>query len=162
MLNEFTNTLRLITCAAVLAAGAAIAQTQMTAPQDPQAPADISSYEKLKQEWSEAMASLKNYSADQRDAALEQSRETLATMDTYMEALEARTREEWGELSTSAREKRVAALRALRAQRNDLAEWYGAMKHSSASAWDEMKQGFIGAYGALSESFGEAWESFKQ
>jgi hypothetical protein len=116
----------------------------------------------LKTQWSEAVDTLKGYSAAQRDTALEQGEEALNIMDRYIEQLEARTREEWDQLSETTREKRENALRGLREERNDLAEWYGAMKHSSASAWDEMKQGFIDAYGTLNESFGEALDAFER
>lgn len=119
-------------------------------------------FTELKQQWSEAVDTLKGYSAAQRDTALEEGKEALNTMDAYIEQLEAQTREEWDQLSETTREKRKNALRALREERTDLAEWYGAMKHSSASAWDEMKQGFIDAYGTLNESFGEALDAFDQ
>ena len=34
----------------------------------------------------------------------------------------------------------------LRQQRNELAEWYGAMKYSAAENWDDAKDGFASAY----------------
>jgi TolA-binding protein len=126
------------------------------------AQSETPTFAELKQQWSEAVDTLKGYSAAQRDTALEEGKETLNAMDTYIEQLEARTREEWDQLSETTQEKRKNALRTLREERNDLAEWYGGMKHSSAGAWDEMKQGFIDAYGTLNESFGEALDAFER
>ena len=54
-------------------------------------------------------------------------------MDRHIEQLESRTRQEWDSLNQEARETRETALRALRKQRNEVAEWYGSMKYSSAN-----------------------------
>jgi TolA-binding protein len=114
----------------------------------------------VQREWAETVEALKSYSATQRDAAVSKAEQTLQAMDRRIEELEARTGRQWDELSDSAREARQATLRTLRAQRNQVAEWYGAMKHSSASAWGAVKQGFIESYGTLSDSFAKAWNEF--
>jgi BMFP domain-containing protein YqiC len=114
----------------------------------------------LRQEWAEAVDAFNSYSAAQREAALARARTTLQAMDARIEQLEAQANDQWDQLSQSARQKRQATLRALREQRNRVAEWYGGMKHSSASAWDEVKEGFIGAYGILNRSFGSALDEF--
>ncbi|MBE0626497.1 MAG: hypothetical protein IH606_16985 [Burkholderiales bacterium] len=41
-----------------------------------------------------------------------------------------------------------------------MAQWYGGVKQATAQAWDQVKQGFIGAYGALDESFSVAARQF--
>jgi len=103
---------------------------------------------------------LNGYSATQREAAVAKAKTTLQAIDARIEQLEAQANDQWDQLSQSAREKRQATLRALREQRNRVAEWYGGMKHSSASAWDDVKDGFIGAYGILNRSFGAALDAF--
>jgi hypothetical protein len=114
----------------------------------------------LKREWADAVQALQSYSAAQRDAALAQAQQTLDAMDQRIDRLESRTQQQWNRLSESARQSREATLRALRKQRNEVAQWYGGMKHSSAGAWESVKQGFIESYGVLSESFRNAWNQF--
>ena len=121
---------------------------------------ETADFAEVKREWADAMEALKSYSAAQRDVALARASETLDAMDQRIDRLEDRAQEQWEELSESAREKREASLRALRKQRNEVAQWYGGMKHSSAGAWESVKRGFIESYGVLSESFSEAWNEF--
>ena len=64
-------------------------------------------------------------------------------------------------LRRSARQKVKANLKALRQQRNELAEWYGGLKNSSADAWEQMKKGFSNAYQALSDSWEKAKGEFE-
>ena len=61
-------------------------------------------------------------------------------------------------MNKAAREKARANLKALRKQRNEVAEWYGGLKASSADAWEHMKKGFSDAY----KSLGDAWEKSAQ
>jgi len=114
----------------------------------------------VQKEWSEAVGSIKDYSAAQRDAAVEKAGATLDSMDRSIEDLEQRTADEWEDMSEEAREARLETLRELAHQRNELAEWYGGMKHSSSQAWDEVKQGFVDAYDVLQEAWQDAVEEF--
>ena len=120
-------------------------------------PADMQNVQK---EWSEAIASLKGYSVAQRDVAVEKAGETLADMDTRIDDLEQRTAEEWADLSAEARVARRKAIRELTVSRNELAEWYGGMKHSSSQAWGEVQEGFIDAYGVMQDAWNDALEEF--
>lgn len=52
-------------------------------------------------------------------------------------------------------------MKALRKQRNDLAEWSGRMRESSAEAWDHVKQGFVESYRALADAFAKAENKFE-
>ena len=63
-------------------------------------------------------------------------------------------------MGQAAREEALSTLKALRKKRNDLAEWYGGMQHSSAKAWDHVKEGFLDSYKALSEAYGKAVKEF--
>lgn len=100
-------------------------------------------------QWSETVESLKSYTADQREEALEAGKRTLEAMDRQIDKLEAWTSEHWGSLSDEARKQKTEALSNMRQQRSKVAEWYGGMKHSSADAWDSVKQGFIKSYDKL-------------
>ena len=122
---------------------------------------DSADMQNVQKEWSEAIASLKGYSVAQRDVAVEKAGETLADMDTRIDDLEQRTAEEWADLSAEARVARRKAIRELTASRNDLAEWYGGMKHSSSQAWDEVQEGFVDAYGVMQEAWNDALEEFE-
>ena len=114
----------------------------------------------VKSEWADTIDALKSYSSAQRDTAVARAKQILDAMDTRIEQLETRIERQRDNLTESARESREATLRTLRTQRNEVAEWYGAMKHSSASAWESVKQGFIESYSVLSDSFGKAWSEF--
>ena len=63
-------------------------------------------------------------------------------------------------MSQAAREKAQASRRALRERRTEVAEWYGGLKSSSDTAWDEIKEGFARAYEALAKSWDEALQAF--
>jgi hypothetical protein len=117
--------------------------------------------ETLRNDWAEALESLKDYSAAQRDQALEKAGAQLDAMDEQIERMQVGLARQWNDLSIEARERREASLRSLRRQRNELAEWYGGMKHSSRNAWDDVKQGFVEAYQSLGDSFDQAVEEFQ-
>ncbi len=57
-------------------------------------------------------------------------------------------------MNAAARKKYRTALKSLRKQRTQLAEWYGGMENSSADAWEDIKKGVSDAYTA----FSDAWE----
>jgi hypothetical protein len=63
-------------------------------------------------------------------------------------------------MDQAARKKTRATLNALRRQRNEAAEWYGGLKHSSAEAWEQVKAGFVQSYEVLKESFTKAGKEF--
>jgi hypothetical protein len=123
--------------------------------------ADSVELETVQEEWAEAVESLKGYSVNQREVAVEKAGEVLEDMDERIEVLQEQTVDEWESLSAETREARLEALRALVKQREELAEWYGGMKHSSAQAWGEVREGFIGAYGVLQDAWVDAAEEFE-
>ena len=82
-------------------------------------------------------------------------------MKRWIEVLQEQTVDEWESLSAETREARLEALRALVKQREEMAEWYGGMKHSSSQAWGEVREGFIGAYGVLQDAWVDAVEEFE-
>lgn len=115
----------------------------------------------MEKEWQETMNALGSYTAEQRDKALKAGRNTLDAMDDRLEKMQAWTQEHWASMSEEAREQRSKTLEAMRRQRNEVAEWYGAMKHGSASAWDSTKQGFMKSYEKLQNTYRGAMDSFQ-
>lgn len=63
-------------------------------------------------------------------------------------------------MDQAARQKMAATLTALRKQRNETAEWYGGLKHSSGNAWEDVKTGFLKRYEDLPDTFQKARSEF--
>ena len=103
---------------------------------------------------------IKGYTVTQRDAAVKSAKAALDELDASIERLERKLESDWDKMDQAARRKARAALDALRRQRNEAAEWYGGLKHSSKEAWDEVKDGFAKSYDALSGAFSKARKAF--
>ena len=112
------------------------------------------SIEEVKKETQDLLQTIGSYTADKRDEAVQKAKEGLNKLDKRIDALEARIDKNWDKMNEAVRKETRENLRALRKQRNQVAEWYGSMKTSSADAWDHMKKGFSDAYKALED----AWE----
>ncbi|MCE2594392.1 hypothetical protein K6Y31_06155 [Motilimonas cestriensis] len=112
------------------------------------------SIEEVKKETQDLLQTIDSYTADKKDEAVQEAKNGLDRLDKRIDALEARVDKNWDKMSNVAREEARENLRALRKQRNQVAEWYGSMKTSSDDAWDHMKQGFSDAY----ETLEGAWE----
>jgi len=96
------------------------------------------------------------YTIQQRDEALKAAKAALDDVDARLRALERKLDSEWDHMDQAARKKARAAQQALRRERNELAEWYGGLTHSSAESWEEVKAGFIASYEKLKASFAKA------
>jgi chromosome segregation ATPase len=103
---------------------------------------------------------IKGYTVTQRDEAVKSAKAALDELDASIRRLERKLESDWDKMDEAARRKARAALDALRKQRNEVAEWYGGLKHSSAEAWDEVKNGFSKSYDALTGAFGKARKAF--
>jgi Na+/phosphate symporter len=110
----------------------------------------------VKHKVGDAMQAIKEYSIDKKDQALAKAKEALNKMDSKIDELEKRSHEKWQQMSEASREKTEEELRELRKKRNEIAEWYGGMKQSSAKSWDAVKKGFIDSYHSLEQSFDKA------
>ncbi|MFO7604729.1 MAG: hypothetical protein R6W72_00310 [Desulfurivibrionaceae bacterium] len=110
----------------------------------------------------ELLQTLKSYSAKQRDKAIKESRAALKDLDGRIESLEEHIDKNWDEMDKAARQKARASLKTLRTQRNKVAELYGAMKNSSAEAWDNMKEGFSDGYQELYDTYQELYDAWKE
>lgn len=123
---------------------------------------DETTVEQLKQDTQELGRALKDFSADQKDEAIESINKTLKALDTRIEQLEKELAENWDDMSELTRERTRKSIESLREQRGTVAEWYDRLKDSSASAWDRMKKGFSDAYDDLSESWEEAEDDINE
>jgi len=111
----------------------------------------------VKKETQEVINTLQQYTADQRDQAVKEAKQALKKLDGRIDELESRVDNNWDKMTQAARQKARANLKALRQQKNELADRYGSFKNSSAGAWGQMKKGFSDAYQAMNDS----WEKAK-
>ncbi|MFO8089874.1 MAG: hypothetical protein R6U13_08570 [Desulfatiglandaceae bacterium] len=125
-----------------------------------QKPDDKTTADELGQDVKDALNALKDYSADKRDEALKKGKSAVDALDDRIEKLEDNARKKWGEMDQAAREKTQDTLKSLRKGRNELAEWYGGMKQSSADAWEHVKEGFLESYDTLSKTYYKAVKEF--
>ncbi len=118
------------------------------------------SWKEVKQEVSQAVDTIQGYTAAQRGEAIQASKTTLATLDAQIANLERKYEQEQAQWTEAARTQAKTALNNLRRQRNAIAEWYGGLRHSSDAAWDNVKNGFVGAYRKLADAFDKAENQF--
>ncbi|QEW06419.1 sll1863 family stress response protein [Nitrincola iocasae] len=111
----------------------------------------------IQTETRELIETLQQYSVEQRDEAVNATEQMLESLDQRIDVLQRRIDNNWDEMSDEARQTTRDNMRALREQRNKLSEWYGGLKNSTDSAWDQMKAGFSDAYSSMSN----AWEKAK-
>ena len=119
-----------------------------------QASTEKTSIAEVKQETQDLLQTLEAYTADQKDKAIRRTKAAVDKLDKRIDALEARVDERWEKMDKNARKKARDSLKALRQQRNQVAEWYGRLKGSTENAWEHMKEGFSDAYKELND----AWE----
>lgn len=103
---------------------------------------------------------IKDYTVAQRDEATKNAKAALDDVDRRIGRLERKLDSEWEKMDQAARKRARATLNALRRERNDTAEWYGGLKHSSAESWEQVKTGFVKSYEVLKESFRKARKEF--
>ena len=103
---------------------------------------------------------IKNYTVAQRDEAIKSAKAALDDADRRIDRMERKLDSEWERMDQGARKRARATLDALRRERNEAAEWYGGLKHSSAESWEQVKTGFVKSYEVLKESFAKARKGF--
>ena len=123
---------------------------------------DKSTTKEVKEKVAAAAEAIKNYSVAQRDEALEKAKTVLDDLDARIDRMQSQLNEKWDQMDQLAREKGMATLTKLRKQRNEIAEWYGGLKHSSSNAWEDVKEGFLKSYQALREAFDKAKSEFQK
>jgi hypothetical protein len=103
---------------------------------------------------------IKDYTVAQRDEAIKNAKAALDDADRRIDRMEKKLDSEWERMDQAARKNARATLDALRRERNEAAEWYGGLKHSSAESWERVKSGFVKSYEVLKESFAKARKEF--
>jgi len=117
--------------------------------------------DQTRKEFSETLQVIKDFAAEQREEAVKQAKIALEEIDAAIENLEERFDRNWDQMDQAARKKSRDTLKSLKKQRNELSEWYGGLKHSSAKAWGHVKSGLLKSYQSLKEAFREAEKEFK-
>ena len=125
-----------------------------------QTSADKTTTKEVKEKVVEAAEAIKNYSVDQRDEALKKAKVALDDLDASIDRMQSQLNENWDQMDQSARNNATATLKALKKQRNGIAEWYGGLKHSSSKAWEDVKKGFLRSYRELRDAFDKAKGEF--
>ena len=91
---------------------------------------------------------------------MKQAKAALDDADARMRRLERKLDADWDKMDQAARERARVTRDAMRRERNELAEWYGGLKHGSSDAWDNVKSGFAKSYDALRKSLAKARKDF--
>lgn len=142
------------TRAALLAAGIALAAPILASPAFAGGGDDtpgLTTSQEVRQEISQAVDAVGDYAAQERRQALARARAAMERLDAELDRRQDALRENWNDMSASAREEARVAMRDLRQARNRLGERYGALEAGADSAWDELTEGFVEAYRDLSE-----------
>ena len=100
-----------------------------------------------------------SYTIAQRDQAIKSAQRALADVDERLRRAEREADAQWDKMDAAARRNARATLNALHKERDELAEWYGGLKHGSAEAWGEVKGGFVKSYEGLKQSLARAAKS---
>ena len=139
-----------------LTAPIAIFISAMALPAAAKSSDDGATFAEVEKEIAQAGKAVRDYSVAQRDEAIEVIESALESIDNRIAMIEQRIDDKTVELSVEARTHARAAVRDLRAKREQVAEWYGGLKHGSAEAWEEIKRGFSKAYDDLRTSLSKA------
>src|SRR5258708_10976523 len=108
----------------------------------------------------ETSRAIKNYTVAQRDEAIKNAKAALDDADRRIDRMERKLDSEWERMDQATRKRARATLDALRRERNEAAEWYGGLKHSSAGSWEQVKTGFVKNYEGLKGSLAQARKGF--
>ena len=138
----------------VLALGALLAGSPLSSAAE--ASGNKATAKDIAREADETGQAIKNYTVAQRDEAVKKAKAALDDLDRRVGRMETKLDGEWDRMDQAARRKARATLNALRRERNEVAEWYGGLKHGSAESWEQVKAGFLKSYQALKESFAKA------
>jgi hypothetical protein len=114
------------------------------------------SIEEVKKESQDLLKSIRSYSVDKKDEAVEKAKEGLSKLDKLIASQQAKLDKNWDSMNDTAREKAAENLTALREQRDQVSTWYDSMKTSSVDTWERMKKGYSDGYDAFEKSWGES------
>jgi ElaB/YqjD/DUF883 family membrane-anchored ribosome-binding protein len=119
------------------------------------------SIEEVKKETQDLLKTISSYTSNKKDEAVQKAQDALNKLDKRIDALESRIDKNWDKMNKTARKEARDNLKILRKQRNQVAQWYGSMKTSSANTWDYIKKGFSDAYKDLENAWEKSEEEFK-
>ncbi|NVJ53907.1 MAG: hypothetical protein HWD90_09420 [Campylobacteraceae bacterium] len=112
------------------------------------------SIKEVKKDTKELFETIGDYTVEKKDQTLKKVKSSLDKLDKKVDTLESKVDKQWDKMSKAVRNETRENLRALRKQRNEVAQWYGSMKSSTADAWETTKKEFSKAYKNLEK----AWE----
>lgn len=156
---------RLCSLILLLACGAPVLATAQTPParaeqrETKEAPATLareSQPKPMREEVDEAIDAIRTYSIERRKDAMERARKAAQELDQGAAELQDQLDRGWDRMSETTRTRARETMADLRQRRRDLAEWYGGMKHGSAEAWTEVKDGFVHSYHDLADALKKA------
>lgn len=140
--------------AGIVLAALSVLATPAAAQEEEEAPGTTPA--EVRQEIADAMEAVSEYSAQERDEALERARDGLDRLDAEIARREQALRENWAGMSDTAREEARSRLEELRAARNRLGERYGALQAGARDAWGALRDGFSDAWGEVSEAWSDS------
>jgi thioesterase domain-containing protein len=114
------------------------------------------SIETVKKETQNLLKSIRSYSVDKKDEAVQKAKEGLSKLDKMIASQQGKLDKNWDNMNEAAREQAAENLTALREQRDQVSTWYSSMKTSSVDTWQRMKKGYSDGYNALEESWEES------
>ena len=117
---------------------------------------EAASLNEVQAEFAQAFEAVGDYTAAERDEALETIDATLDRLDRRIARLEDRVREDWSEMSGAARDNASAALDDLRQRRNRLSQAYGALSQGAGTAWDDLVAGVQSGWADVERAWDEA------
>lgn len=94
----------------------------------------------------ETFDTLNAYGAEQREAAAEKASQTLSQIDDALETREQRLRENWAEMSETARRRASDAMATAREKRNHAGERLGELRQGAEATWSDIRQRVRAAY----------------
>lgn len=115
---------------------------------------------RVRKQFGKTAEALKDYSSEQKEKALNKAKKSLDDLDSRIAVMEDDLYEKWDRMDQETRNMYRSNLNEFRKQRSQVAEWFGAMSHSSENAWEDMKEGFINSYRELQNSFEKAGSAF--
>lgn len=151
--------LRQYTHASVVALMALAAFGMSTAPSAAQEKVQNTS-EKTQKEIHEALVSVKDYSIAKRDEFMKTAKSAIGALDQRIEHLQAKLDDQSDESKAEVKQTWKDTLVELRTRRIAIAEQYGALRQSSKTAWDKLKEGFFAAYDEAADAVDEAEKAF--
>jgi TolA-binding protein len=115
--------------------------------------ADKPTSKEVQQKVADSVDAIEKYSVDQRDEAIKSAQAAMDDLDARIDQMESKISRKWDQMDQAARKEMTTTLNSLRKQRNEVAEWYGGMKHSAGNKWEDIKKGFVNSYHELRRTF---------